>query len=76
MANSLDCTCVIEPCKHYQKHISADISQIRRHYRKHDFLDLHNTASKLGLLQQNQYREKSWYVDLLTEFSIQKGISV
>lgn len=66
--------CPVEGCHHNTHPHQSEKIFLKRHlFQKHDEIELHDVAIRLGLINPSETRWKIWLIDALVEFSSVEG---
>ena len=76
MGKPLDFVCSVDNCEYSQNPICAEKPQIRMHLiRDHDYKQLQRAAYQQKLIPSLMYMSRGFFINLLCDYGIVKGIN-
>jgi len=76
MGKPLDFICFVDPCEYSQNPVCAEKSQIRMHLiRDHDYKQLQRAAYQQKLIPSLMFRSRGFFINLLCDYGIIRGLN-
>ncbi|MDE1767177.1 MAG: hypothetical protein KGI27_13035 [Thaumarchaeota archaeon] len=70
MTKTFAVRCIILGCKKCNKILYSDLGFLKKHLRTHNHDELHNTASRLGIIEPSYFPGYDFLFDRILEFCI------